>query len=260
MLSPRTCRSLLAAFGPVSAVSIVCCAHVNYRPCPSPRAFARRPPTVAPTDAETLAAVAATGARYEICPRRTEYILGRDGEHELDAEGLHRLTEGLSRLGTGTHGAGIGGIGCTFMTGKAGAVFSVPEHTLTPVQIAEALRDLSEPTASARVQVTILSAPGPRCAPDDPACGPVPYPEGEFRCAEGRNADSHRERRVEHGYGGTPGRCSYDGECNVTGCGNDCRPTSEIDGPGTCELRENWRGVYCGCVDSACAWLRFKTR
>src|SRR5215469_6119919 len=121
VLSPKTCRSLLALLGPVFAVSIVCCGHVNYVPCPSPRPFARRPPTVAPTDAATLAAIATTGARYEICPRGTEYILVRDGEHELDAEGLRKLREGLSGLGTET-GAGIGGIGCTFMTGKAGAV------------------------------------------------------------------------------------------------------------------------------------------
>ncbi|HKP63124.1 MAG TPA: hypothetical protein VJV78_40585 [Polyangiales bacterium] len=92
------------------------------------------------------------------------------------------------------------------------------------------------------------SSTGPRCAEDDPDCGPIPYldtnqqpPPAERTAVD--PIDSSREP------------CSHDGQCIVNGCGNECDHWSLGGRAGTCPLYGKYRDAYCGCVEQRCAWF-----
>jgi hypothetical protein len=232
------------------------CSHAG-RPCPPRRPFAGRSPTLAPTDPETVAAVAAAGSRYEICPTRNAYVIARDGQRELDGQELSNLNTNLFHGLPGMEEAGAGGVRCLSPSSlpAVGLTLRVRENSATPGQIAEKLATLVPDGAIARVEVTIISAPGPRCAPDDPTCGPLPYAAA---CIEKTDYDPKGKRTIVRAGGGTNLPCSHDGECTIGGCGNDCVPTSDVPRPGTCQLYTRWQNVYCGCLQNACAWFTTK--
>jgi hypothetical protein len=116
--------------------------------------------------------------------------------------------------------------------------------------------------AEARVGVSfnLSGAAGPRCTPDDPACGPLRYLGG----AESTRRKVCSDRRVpidrafSPAYGSlSGGTCSHDGECSVGGCGNQCTTWTNAGGYGTCEghSRMEEAPAYCGCVEGSCAWF-----
>ena len=49
--------------------------------------------------------------------------------------------------------------------------------------------------------------------------------------------------------------CSYDGECVLNGCGNECDHWTDGAAAGKCPLILKLQGAYCGCVESQCAWF-----
>jgi hypothetical protein len=156
----------------------------------------------------------------------------------------------------GAHSAGIGGCRCPLAKPALGVVLQVNENTATPVAVADQVAALAARAGgdpAACVDVAIASAPGPRCAADDPACGPVPY---EAACVEKTAYDPKGKREIFRARSGR-GPCTYDGECLVGGCGNECVPSAETARAGTCELH-TWDNVYCGCVEKKCVW--FTTR
>jgi hypothetical protein len=232
------------------------CSHAG-RPCPPQRPFVRRPPTLAPTDPATVAAVAATGGHYEVCAPGSTYMIARDGERELGEQELRAVQGGLFHGLPGMESAGIGGVRCLSPSAPPalGITLQVRENSATPVQIAEKLATLGPAGARARVEVTIVSAPGPRCAPDDPACEPLPY---QAACVEKTDYDPKRKRTIVRAGGGTDLPCAHDGACTIGGCGNECVPTSDIPLPGTCQAYARWQNVYCGCVQNTCAWFTTK--
>jgi hypothetical protein len=99
----------------------------------------------------------------------------------------------------------------------------------------------------------MLADTEPRCAADDPACGPMPYNRA---CVEQTDYDPRAKRKLVYGENGReptiPGQCTHDGECVIGGCGNKCIPTSLGSSTGTCEGRLELEHAYCGCVDTAC--------
>ena len=239
----------------LTASLAVTCSHAN-RPCPTPRPFATRAPTRAPDDAQTAAAIAATGARYHACAEGSTYVIERPGARTLTEPELLDLRTALFSV-PGAQSAGIGGCRCQPDEPTLGVVLWVNENSAAPAAVAEQVaahvaRAGGDPAAC--VAVTILSAPGPRCAAGDPACGPVPY---EAACVERTDYDPKGKRTL---VSARPGRgpCTHDGECVVAGCGNECLPSSEVGGSGTCEGRIGWENVYCGCLEQKCVW--FTTR
>ena len=179
----------------------------------------------------------------------------RDGKRELTDSQLLDLRNMLIALGSTS--AGIGGVGCPPAAPHSGVVMWVDERTVTPAASAERLSAFvsrADGNPSVRVRVTILSAPGPRCAADDPACGPLPY---EAACVERTHYDPRGKRTIVEG-SSTTGQCKHDGECVVGGCGNACAPAAAIGREGTCEEHIGWDDVYCGCVKTACVWFTTK--
>jgi len=247
-------RPALPVAAVLATVSLgVTCSHAG-RPCPTPRPFAGRQPTHAPDDAATAAAVAATGARYQVCAGGTDYIIDRPGTRELTEAERKLLNVDLYKSTPVRGMAGIGGVACPPAKPQIGLRVWLDENTATPVMIAERLAALATRAGgdpAARVQVTITSAPGPRCTADDPACGPVPY---EAACVERTDYDPKARRTLVSARSGL-GPCGYDGECGVGGCGNECVPTHLVDHGGTCEGRIGWENVYCGCVEAKCVWF-----
>lgn len=202
-----------------------------------------------------LAAIQASGVRYEVCNPAHEYTVTREGKRELTEPELLELRNILLALGSTS--AGTGGVRCRPANPRPGAVMWVDEKTVTPVEISEHLVAFASRAGgdpSVRVQVTILSAPGPRCAADDPACGPVPY---QAMCVEQTDYDPKGARTIVQGEGAT-GQCKHDGECVVSGCGNECAPAAAVGREGTCEDRSDWDDVYCGCVKTTCSWFTTK--
>jgi len=113
------------------------------------------------------------------------------------------------------------------------------------------------PPASADTSTaSMLAETGPRCAADDPACGPMPYRGG---CVEQTDYNPRTKRKLVYGAGGrevtTPGQCTHDGECVKNGCGNQCTPASRGTSFGTCEGRFELEHASCGCVSTACVWF-----
>jgi hypothetical protein len=212
--------------------------------------------TRAPDDAQTKAAVATAGGRYRACAGGSEYVIDRPGARALTEPELLDLRTALFSI-PGADSAGIGGCRCEPDKPALGVMLWVKENTVTPAAVAEQVaahvaRAGGEPAAC--VAVTILSAPGPRCAAGDPACEPVPY---DAACVERTDYDPKGKRTL---VSARPGRgpCTHDGECVVGGCGNECVPSSEVGGEGTCESRLGWENVYCGCLEQKCVW--FTTR
>jgi hypothetical protein len=231
----------------------VTCSHAG-RPCPTPRPFPARPPTRAPDDAGTTAAVAATGARYQICPAGIDYIIERPGARELTDAERNAVRAALYQSTPGRDMAGIGAVACPPAKPTLGVRLSIREGTATPAMIGEriaALADRVGGNPAIRVQVTIVSPPGPRCAVDDPACGPVPY---KAACVERTSYDPKATRTLVRARPGR-GPCAHDGDCRVGGCGNECVPASHFDHAGTCEEYGGWDNVYCGCLKNKCVWF-----
>ena len=246
-------------FGLVVALGVGTCSHAD-RPCPPQHVFVRRPPVLAPTDPATTEAIEAAGARYEVCPPGRDYLLARAGERELTDPELTTVATALQEL-PGIERAGTGNVRCLSPPSRAalrlkvrspGVTLQVRENGATPVQIAQELARVAPAGATARVLVLIKFAPGPRCAPDDPACEPLPY---EAACVEKTDYDPKGKRKIVRGGAGS---CTYDGECTGGGCGNACVSTSSIPRPGTCPRYLGWEDVYCGCVQNACAWFTTK--
>lgn len=234
----------------------VTCSHAN-RPCPTPRPFIGRQPTRAPDDAATAAAVAATGARYEVCSGGTRFLIEHPGARALTEAELLELRTGLYVSSPGSESAGIGGVACPLAKPALGVQLSMREHTATPAMIAERIAALTARAGgdpAAHVQVTIVSAPGPRCAADDPACGPVPY---DAACVERTSYDPKGKRTLVRARPGH-GPCAHDGDCHVGGCGNECVPGSGFSHAGTCEGYGGWENVYCGCLETKCVWFTTK--
>ena len=236
------------------ALLTVECAHAPPRPCPQPRPFAARSPTRAPEDDATRAEIEAAGGHYEPCGRH--YILSRAGRPMTDDE---RRALNLSLFGAlhdvAVETSGIGGISCSPVGPReVGLVTTVRENSLAPAAIWHTLVDLAARAhaddAALAAEIEIVSAPGPRCGADDPACGPQPYWDA---CPE--RPDPH-PRATRHVVQGGSGACARDGECIIGGCGNQCVSTNEIPRVGTCELRGNLGHALCGCVAGRCAWFR----
>ena len=182
---------MLGRCAAVAIFAVCACSHAH-RPCPPIRELPPRPPALAPADPATAAAVKAAGARYQVCPDRQHYLVVRDGKRELsDAEALEIRTgfvvgvEGVVSVGSGACRCGITD------PPWPGIQVDVREKGATPEEIARRLKTVAAQAGAAdaavRVQVTILTAPGPRCAAGDPACGPEPYGGG---CAERTDYDA----------------------------------------------------------------------
>jgi len=240
----------------IATIAAVCaCSHAN-RPCPAYREL-DRPLTalLAPSDPATTADVAAAGARYEVCPNRRSYIVVREGKRELtESEALAIRTAFF--MGDG-QSASLGGCDCAeTKPPRLCIVVSLRENAATPADIARRLVtsaiDTRTKDATARVQVSILSVPRPRCAVGDPACGPVPY---DAECVE---KTSYSAKAARHIVGpGASGQCAHDGDCRVAGCGNECVPGTALPENGiACDEHTELERAYCGCVNTACAWFR----
>lgn len=129
----------------------------------------------------------------------------------------------------------------------------------------DALREQGLGAGHIGVDVNIGDRVGPRCAPSDPACGPlderqpvgpgvasqpgceaVRRPVGQFPIS----APSWRVSR---------GACTHDGECVIDSCGSRCAPWNAERGRSTaCDDsgHADKEPAYCGCIDGRCSWFR----
>jgi len=237
----------------LSAAFATTCSHAH-RPCPPQRPAPASTP-LAPADAATTAAIAEIGASYQSCPDEPVYLITRDGQRELSEPELKALQEMLRTQLPGIESTGLGGAGCRPPATRGlgvqlGTRAAMPPPEAIARQLIAALRPLEgDPTA--RLQITVHTVPSPRCAPTDPTCGPLPY---EAACIERTDYDPKAPRKLVRSQGRTR-ECAHDGECFVAGCGNDCVPANLSHRAGTCQGYAHWENVYCGCVDTACAWF-----
>jgi len=103
---------------------------------------------------------------------------------------------------------------------------------------------------------SLSSEPQPRCASDDPACGPQPLDSSGPACFY----PSKSRKRLPAGESSPPSArepaCAHDGDCRIAGCGNVCvhysfgRISTDCEAPGW--LHEN---AFCGCVNHACSFF-----
>jgi hypothetical protein len=243
----------------VLAMAIVQCARTPACPPGSP-ADTRKPPQ-APSDEEAVASVAAIGVRYERCEKPNEYLLVRTGARELEKPQAQAVQDFVwADIQRRAQSVATGMCHCKTGAGTLAAercvILRVPDGVAAPPAIANLLRTAVDRSgandATARLKVILDYGPGPRCAADDPACGPIPY-DGA-RCAEqiGYRPEKPRKAFPSHGVGA----CTRDGECIAAGCGNDCVSTNEMMLPGSCEyLTALAKRGLCGCVDGACSWF-----
>lgn len=105
---------------------------------------------------------------------------------------------------------------------------------------------------AAAVCVHLTGERGPRCASDDPACGPQPggslapgrvAPVEPLRCPSPAAIDSYDR-----------GSCRHDGECMISGCGNACVQWSLVPRRSLCPRVPGTD--WCGCVAGRCAWFQ----
>jgi len=114
------------------------------------------------------------------------------------------------------------------------------------------------------VDISVGGAVGPRCEPNDPACGPLdardPYGaavRSQPGCATGRvplasGHDPDAPERV------SAGQCTHDGECVIDSCESRCAAWNTASGGTTsCDDRgrDEEEPAYCGCVSGRCAWF-----
>ena len=99
------------------------------------------------------------------------------------------------------------------------------------------------------------SAAHPRCAREDPDCGPLPY-DGPV-CLEESGYVSNGPRAPVGAPGG--GECVHDGDCVLTDecvrCESRLAGVQLILGCSTPVGRE-WRRTYCGCIEGQCGYFR----
>jgi hypothetical protein len=212
-------------------------------------------PARAPTGAATAAAVATTGARYQICADGGTYLLSRAGTREPKPFELDDLSAAVRHQLAHRFLAEVSSVNCLTPGRAPGLRTALRADNFSPGQLARALTaaaDGAAPGATIYLEVHLLPPPGPRCAADDPACEPLPY---QGRCAEQTGYDPRATRKPAGMLRHAGGACSYDGECIIGGCGNDCGPPAIEGLAGTCELYEFRRPVYCGCVNRRCAWF-----
>lgn len=111
--------------------------------------------------------------------------------------------------------------------------------------------------ATVRICISLTGLLGPRCAPDDPACGPTPYSgtleSAGYACERDRTTFAWT---LEEGL--SRGACTHDGECVEAGCGNHCVAWPEAGFGATCEgyLDLESAPALCGCVAGTCTWFR----
>ncbi len=251
-------RSDLRRFATLAATILaLTCAHARRspRPCPPVRPYVKTP-ALAPTDATTVAGVGATGARYQVCPDAGTYLLSRAGAREPKPFELGDLLIAVYEPHSDVGKAKVVNVNCLTPGRAPGLMLAIGTGTLRPDELARKLMaaaDRVAPDATVYLEVELIPRPGPRCAPDDPACKPLPY---EGRCAEETGYDPKAKRRPAGMLGHAGGSCTYDGECVIGGCGNDCGPPSIEGQEGTCEEYEFNEPIYCGCVNRRCAWFR----
>ena len=187
-------------------------------------------------------------------------MIVRDGNEKIGSPALETIERDLHRAipQSPVRSADIGEYACKHRARDTKwelcVLLTVRDGVIGPVALAEQLatsvRALNEAGARIRVEVSVVGPPGPRCAADDPACGPMPYVGG---CAVPAAKVSLRRVAVE--LGRAQGACEYDGECAPSGCGNQCATTREPHGSGTCEFRSSLQPALCGCVDGQCRWF-----
>jgi hypothetical protein len=101
------------------------------------------------------------------------------------------------------------------------------------------------------------SAAHPRCAHEDPDCGPLSY-DGPA-CLEETGYAWNGPRKPVHPAGG--GECGHDGDCVLTNERESCESRFRLDGErmfrgsGT-RIGREWRRTYCGCIEGQCGYFR----
>jgi hypothetical protein len=222
--------------------------------CGTPQ-WVYEPPARVPSDVETIAAVEAHGARYEVCPSQAEYMVTREGTREPTEGELHRFGRTFFESAVSV---ATGRVGWPPTPNRLGVVMRVPEDTLTPERVAAWVASQAEALGSEvtlRVQVRPVARPGRHCNLGDQTCEPMPY---DGLCAPETRYEPPRKRSVLSAGGqGTSDHCADDGNCFIDGCGDVCASAdARPNGPGICERHPDWGNVYCGCVQDRCVWFR----
>ena len=158
------------------------------------------------------------------------YLLSRAGAREPKPFELDNLIAAVRYQLADRFLAEVSTVNCRTPGRAPGLRTVLGADKFSPEELARALTaaaDGAAPGATIYLEVNLLPPPGPRCAPDDPACEPLPY---EGSCAEQTGYDPRATRKPAGMLGHAGGACSYDGECVIGGCGNDCGPPS-IKGP-----------------------------
>jgi hypothetical protein len=262
----RRAIGLAAVAGTCLALGLRC-AHETI-PCPTTREVPRRWPEP-PSDPTTARAVEQTGFRYDRCAHGPRYRLSRAGTRALSLDELRAVKDHLLPPTSGPSSTAIGICGCE--TGAKSAAESGGEVAplclsiflragdLDPpalaALVAERLRSLSLDDAAVGVRVDLHAKPGPRCSPDDPACGPIPVSRDKCPADVGYRPGASRTPVFRQPDGG--GECAHDGECDSGTC-ESCFSTREIDRSisGDCFYSSGMKAnALCGCVSGRCTFF-----
>jgi hypothetical protein len=103
---------------------------------------------------------------------------------------------------------------------------------------------------------SLLSEPQPRCASDEPACGPEPFDSSGPACFDATKARKRLPVGAASQRGGQDQACAHDGECRLAGCGEVCVHYSLGRIRTNCKAQDGLdENAFCGCVDNECAFF-----
>lgn len=234
-------------------------------PCP-PARDVPRPPPAPPSDAPTVHGVEQAGFRYEPCTRGGRYRLIRAGKRALSMDDLMAIKTGLLPPTPGPAWTSISDCACDGAPEAGGGTsrlciaIRLRADDLDPPAIAKLvagrLQSLSMDDAALGVRIDLHWKPGPRCTPDNPACGPIPVARDKCPADVGYRADSTRVLVFQDQDPGGD-QCRHDGECDSSFC-ESCFSTRELDRTisGDCFYRSGMKPhALCGCVAGRCTFF-----
>jgi hypothetical protein len=191
------------------------------------------------------------------CPESGQFVVERVGTQAASNADVERFNKHHAGelITDGITAVGIGGC-CRSNPPRACLVVYAEAETVGATTLLATLDRLlgEDGTPALRLPVAVhVSGPRrPRCAPTDPACGPVGY---DHQCAAPGSLSPTRDPigRVDSDPRNT---CAADGDCLQSGCGNECTSYHQGNQAGTCEGSVTLESAWCGCVRGRCSWFK----
>jgi hypothetical protein len=208
--------------------------------------------------AEAASAAAASGLTVVTCAG-AEYGLTAPGARRLSLDELGKLLERIAPELMAVDGVTAMRLdGCCKVNGAffdPGGCIQVDIDQGTPAvaRVPTLIAKLRETDGDVRFSILQGAPREPRCAQNDPACGPIPYIYSMACVDADATRDWSRERAPETRAASRQSACTHDGDC-VT-CNTICTGYKYRPSRCTLEFARHLEKAYCGCIDRGCAWF-----